>query len=243
MRTPDREDARPPRATTPREPAAPTARRAPGGATRKLSSSAREQQVVDVEREEDEQRQQLLPLRDDGRLRVRLRVDQVGEAEADLDAGELPAELHAGEHELRDQAEEQRRSRSRRRRSPASVHSVGSALGDGAATTGASASARTSARPARTRSGTSRWPKTGAARARARRRAPAPAGTARGSGIAAHRSAHVVRQALEERGRVVDEPREHPRPEDRRAPATVAGDLRDERQRHLVDLRHAPGRR
>src|SRR2546427_66766 len=65
-----------------------------------------DQQVVYVEHEEDQQRQQLLPLGDDRHLAVRLRVDQVGDAEPHLDAGELAAELHAREDELRDEAEE-----------------------------------------------------------------------------------------------------------------------------------------
>src|SRR5207237_181812 len=64
-----------------------------------------DQELLHVEHEEDEQRQQLLPLGDDAHLRVRLRVDQVDDAEAHLDAGELPAELDAGEDELRHQAE------------------------------------------------------------------------------------------------------------------------------------------
>ena len=62
--------------------------------------------MVYVEHEEDQQRQQLLPLGDDRHLAVRLRVDQVGDAEPHLDAGELAAELHAREDELRDEAEE-----------------------------------------------------------------------------------------------------------------------------------------
>src|SRR5439155_511774 len=64
-----------------------------------------DQQVVYVEDEEDQQRQQLLPLGDDRHLAVRLRVDQVGNAEPHLDTGELAAELHAREDELGDEAE------------------------------------------------------------------------------------------------------------------------------------------